>query len=78
MFELNKPFIDKYGRIYKAVERAERTAENGEKYFLYNLYPPQIKPKKNINRTANGFCLSYEPYLYLTEEVFKNIFLRYL
>ena len=78
MFELNKIFVDKYNRQYKAVERIERTAENGEKYFLYNLYPPHIQPKKSKHTTACGFTFTYEPYLYLTEEALSTIFLRYL
>lgn len=72
MFKVGERITDKYNRSFIVVEKQEKEAENGKKYKLYNLYPTTERPKKAIE-PANSLGFKYEPYLYLTEDVLKNI-----
>lgn len=72
MLNVGSKIIDKYNRTFLIVEAVNKTGENGKNYILYNLYPPDKKPKR---RQADGSPggLYYEPYLYVTDDVLKII-----
>lgn len=70
MFPEDRTVKDKYGRTHIIVESVLRKADNNTEYLLYNLYPPNVKPKRS---TKNEFGLYYEPYLYITDDTLKRI-----
>lgn len=72
MFKVGDTIHDKYNRIFKVVEKVQKTGANGEPYTLYNLYPPTTKPKRAEER-GRQLRLWYEPYLYITDCMLKEI-----
>lgn len=78
MIEICRPFIDRFGRKFVAVEKVTKSGANGEEYVLYNLYPLTQKPKRSTKNTQENLGLYYEPYLYITDEFLDYIFSRYI
>lgn len=72
MFRVGDTIWDKYGRTFIIVEFVQKTGADGMPYTLYNLYPPATRRIKARERGA-ALGLSYEPYLYLTGSVLKEI-----
>ena len=72
MFDIGNIITDKYNRFYKVVEKIEKSAENGEKYALFNLYPLSQKPKP-ADEQGRALGFKFAPYLYITGETLKEI-----